>query len=102
MRREFSPSVRGRALVQADYCCERCKEFHHIGCRLDRSLFNCQVLYRDCHAKLHTDRLQTLRWLPAAGMVRTASVGGMGPRVAGGPALLLLRRSSRLLQSLQL
>ena len=51
VRSEFSPAVRQQAKHRAKYRCERCGakadlELHHIGARMDRSAFNCQVLCR--------------------------------------------------------
>jgi len=60
-RREFSPEVRSRALMCAKYRCQRCGgrewlEIHHVGKPMDNSLFNAEVLCRDCHVAEHLRR----------------------------------------------
>lgn len=61
MRREFSPAVRAAALLRAKDRCQQCGtkdslELHHIGHWADRSLFNCRVLCRHCHRRVHALR----------------------------------------------
>src|SRR5258706_5397461 len=61
MRREFNSQVRSMALIRAKYRCQRCGnrerlEIHHVGCSVDISLFNAEVLCRECHVAEHLHR----------------------------------------------
>lgn len=61
-RREFSLAVQRAALDRAHWRCEQCSikhslQFHHVGHRGDRSLFNCKVLCVACHGEIHRNEM---------------------------------------------